>query len=984
MKKIAKIFGVIIVLVLLAMIIVPYFFKDKLIGLIQDEANKQLNATLYFEDADLTFFAHFPNLTLKIENLTLTGQEEFEDIQLVSFQRFDLVVGLGKVIQGEMPDIKKVYLDQPVVNALVLSNGKVNWDIVKESESPEESTDIVAADKTTEADDFNLALNYYEIKNAMIIYEDREGKMLLVIKGLDHSGGGNLGASGLSLITKTTLSHLLVEMEGEKYMDGLSLKADLDFNVDIESMRFDLTRSDIRLHTLALLAEGYFAMPADDIEMDIRFKSPASGLKQLLALAPESYTGDLEAYEFSGDVGFSGWIKGVYNDNQMPLFGIDINVSDGAFHYAELPESVTDIQIETHIELKDSKELNSLVVDVNPFNLKLGQNPVEATFNLINPMTTMDVNSYLKARIDLASLKKVMPLEAEDQLKGIIQGDLSFSGSLSDAESENYEKLKADGFMAVKDILYKAPNLSKSVVIDSSRLEFNLDKATLKYFHATIGESDFELRGQLTDFIPYALSDQTLNGRLNYHSNHLNLDEIMVLYLTEEHDDGDEKGGETIDSPVASKPTTGADTKEQETKVDETTSKDSEPSSDTTVEVRPQISKETNPEEELLIPKNIDFVLTASVDNIIYEKVILTDFKGNMKIKDGVVRLENCMAKTLGGQAVINGSFLELKPGTSLVDFDFKLKNMEISETAEKVEMVRTYAPIAMYTKGHFSTQMTFKSHLDNEFNPIYNTVYSKGILRTDKVHIEGYKPLDKLASVTKTSDIIHQTFDNLNIEYEIIDGKAFIKPFDFKVDQLTGNTFGSIDLDQNLDFLIHMSIPTAAMGDEANQLMGQFAGALAGYGVNVDVPKTIEMDVEVTGKSDNPKFKPSVSGVSSEEVKDVVKEKVKEEFDKAKEDATKRAKEEADKIMKDAQKKADKLMAEARKNGKMIKDEAYKQADDLVKNAGDPFSKMGAEVAAKELKKQADKQVDNLLNEAQKQADKILSDAQKQADRIK
>jgi vacuolar-type H+-ATPase subunit H len=387
---------------------------------------------------------------------------------------------------------------------------------------------------------------------------------------------------------------------------------------------------------------------------------------------------------------------------------------------------------------------------------------------------------------------------------------------------------------------------------------------------------------------------------------------------------------------------------------------------------------------EKLLPENINFVIRATVSKMLYDNIDMKNFKGLLRLKKGKLNLENCKLNTLGGSVVLNGEFYEIEKGKSNAAFDFKMNNLNIKQTASKIEMVEKYAPMALYTKGTYSTEFTFRSELDKELQPIYNTVYSKGRLRTHKVKIDGYKPLDSFAEITKTGDILHQQFEDANIDYEIIDGKAFIKPFDFKIDKISGNSFGTIDLEQNLDFLVHLKIPTEMLGEDANDLMGQVAGSLAGFGIKVDVPEFIEMDIEITGKADNPKFKPSITGLSGDDVKEQVKEKLKEEFDNAKEEAKKRAKEEADKIIADAQKEANNLMREAKKQGEALKKEVYKQADDLVENASGFLEKTGAELASKELKKQADQQVDNLLKEAQKQADQINGDARKEAAKIK
>ena len=949
MKKALKIFGGLIVLVFILMLVLPYFYKDKLVELVKTEANKNLNATLDFDDVDLTFFAHFPQLTLKIEDLTLTGQGEFEGVQLVSFNSFNLVLGLSKVLAGEkIPDINKIFIDSPKVTALVLKSGKVNWDIVKTKGSKQDS--LTPSEDSDVGVDFNILLKYYEIKDAEISYIDETSKTILTIEGLDHSGSGNFGASNFGLATKTHIDKITYQMETTKYIDNSTFNAEINFDVDLDAMRFDITNGDIQLNKFALKTSGFIEMAGDDMKVDINFTSPSTELKQLMALVPKKFTGDLDEYKFTGNVAFNGWVKGVLNENEIPLFGMHLSVDNGSFHYADLPKTAEKIEIKVDIELKNSKDLNSLVVDVNQFNMDLGGNPINASLNLINPMTSMDVKSNVKAVIDLASLKDVMPIEKEDELNGKIESDLNFEGSLEAAGNEEYDKLKANGFVKMQDFTYRSSAFNQPVLINNTELIFDMDKAELKSLEVKIGKSDFSATGQLTDFLPYALMNKELKGALNYHSDYLDLDELIAFAMTEDEEEKDENKSKDEQS---------------EAKADKT-------------------KEQSDQKEEKLIPENVSFILKASIDKLKYDDIDIKDFNGVIRLKKGKLKLENCRLNTLGGSVVANGSFDEIKKGESKVAFNFRMKNLSIKQSADKIEMVKKYAPMAKYTKGTFTTNLVFRSTLDKALDPVLNTVYSKGKLLTHNVQIEGYKPLNTFAEVTKTKDIVLQKFDDLIINYEIIDGKAFIKPFNFKIDKLTGNSFGSVDLEQNLDFLVHLKIPTEMLGDDANQLMGQLAGALADYGVQMDVPEFIEMDVAITGKTDNPKFKPSIAGISSDNAKEIIKEKAKEEFDKAKAEAKKRAKAEADKIIADAQKEADKLMREARKQGAALKKEGYKQADDLVESASGFLEKTAAEIAAKEAKKQVDKQVDNLIKEAQKQADKIMDDARKQAARIK
>ena len=73
MKKVVKISATIIVIFIVLLLVLPFAFKDKIIGIVKDEANKMLNAKLEFEDLDISFFSHFPKASIALEKLSISG-----------------------------------------------------------------------------------------------------------------------------------------------------------------------------------------------------------------------------------------------------------------------------------------------------------------------------------------------------------------------------------------------------------------------------------------------------------------------------------------------------------------------------------------------------------------------------------------------------------------------------------------------------------------------------------------------------------------------------------------------------------------------------------------------------------------------------------------------------------------------------------------------------------------------------------------------
>ena len=83
MKKIVVIIAVIIILIFGALIAIPVFFKPALLEVTRNTLNRDLKAEIYFDDLNVSFFRHFPKISLELRNLTVIGKEEFANDTLL-------------------------------------------------------------------------------------------------------------------------------------------------------------------------------------------------------------------------------------------------------------------------------------------------------------------------------------------------------------------------------------------------------------------------------------------------------------------------------------------------------------------------------------------------------------------------------------------------------------------------------------------------------------------------------------------------------------------------------------------------------------------------------------------------------------------------------------------------------------------------------------------------------------------------------------
>jgi len=280
--KLLKWTGILVFFVIIALIAIPYFFKDELKELVIDEVNKTLNAELALDDFDLTFFSTFPNMTVELIGVKLQGVDKFKNVTLAEIKLLQAKVGFWSVIGGDKVEIDEIHVVEPKFDVRVLQDGAANYDIVKTEE------ELAEENETTEESSFELALNEYSITDGMITYSDKSGNMSAKIVNLNHTGSGDMTADIIDFKTTTSMDKLTYEMGGASYLS--EVKTDLIVNLLMEfsenTSKFILQENSIQLNAFKFSIDGFYQMLEKHDEIDMKINADRTTFKDLLSLIP--------------------------------------------------------------------------------------------------------------------------------------------------------------------------------------------------------------------------------------------------------------------------------------------------------------------------------------------------------------------------------------------------------------------------------------------------------------------------------------------------------------------------------------------------------------------------------------------------------------------------------------------------------------------------------------------------------------------------
>ena len=930
-KRILLVIGILVALLLVAAVLIPILFKDKIEAAVKQQVNESVNATVEWGDWDIGILRSFPNASVSVDNVRVCNNAPFEGICLADIGEVRVTIGLMSLF-GDQVKIQNVALDKPFIHVKVLKDGHANWDIAKS-----DSTNAELPEDTT-ATAFNVALKKYSITNGRVIYDDETYPMLMDLRGLDHHGSGDFTQDLFTLKTKTLADSVTVVYDGVKYLKNVKADITADLDMDMPNMKFTFKDNDIKVNQLELGLDGWVAMPTDDIDMDLKWNMKKNNIGALLSLIPAEFASDMKGVDMTGKASFNGYVKGTYNETTMPGFGVNINVDNGRFKYPDLPASVDGIFVDCNIQSPQGKDLDGMVVDLKRFAMQMAGNPVEARMHLTTPISDPNVDAALKADLDLASVKKVVPLPKGNDLSGKVSADVQMAGRMSDVEAGRYEKFKAQGQLALSGMQYKSDSLPYGVGINKLIFDFSPRFLALTSFDGNVGKSDIQATGRMDNYLQWWLKDSTLTGNFNVASNTFDLNELM--------------------GPA-----------------DATANTEAAPADTTAMSV-------------IEVPKNINFIMTAAMKKVLYDKMELTNAKGGLHVHHQRVDLNGLGFNLFDGKVGMDGSYSTEDMAHPAFDMDLAVTDVDVKQLVDNMEMIQKMAPIAKSCIGRVTTTLKLDGELDQQMSPVMASLAGRGQLKTKNISIEGFKPLVELSNVLKMPQLSKVKFEDLDFSYEIQDGKMITKPFDVKIDKIKANVSGSTAFaDQAIDYTMKAKVPTTMFGADAGQLVSGLLGQLnQTLGTEAKLPAELDLTAKITGTVEKPVVKPVFGGGGSnlkETVKEEVKQQLNQQIDKAKTDAVAKAREEAAKLVAQAQKQADDIKAKARTEAAQVKAQAYKAADDLVAGTSNPLAKAGAKIAADKAKKAADDQERKFIAEADKRADGLVDAAGKQGDAL-
>lgn len=776
-KKTMKIAGITLGVILLLLLILPFAFQGKLAKLVKEEGNKMLNAQFDFRTLNISLLRNFPSASVSLEDFWLKGTGSFENDTLIQAGELTAAVNLFSLFGDGGYDISRIIVKDTRVHAIVLEDGRPNWDVMKPSpdaETPEDET----AQET-----FRIKLQKLSVDNLSVVYDDRQGGVFADLSRLEADCSGDFGSDRTVVDLKMETPSLTCRTGGIPLLNKVSLEADMDVDADLAGGKFTLRENMLRLNAIQLNLDGWLAQTKQGMDMDLRLNTNEVGFKELLSLIPAIYAKDFQDLKTDGKVTLNAFARGSMEGNtKVPQFEVNLDVKDAMFRYPSLPAGVEKINISALVR-NAGGPLDATEISVAPFDFVLAGNPFSLNATVKTPVSDPDFHLTARGKLDLGKVKEVYPLD-DMQLNGLVQADLELGGRLSMVEKEQFEQMQAKGSLRLNQMKLVLKDMPP-VDIQQSVFTFSPRYLQLSETTVNIGKNDLTLDSRFENYLGYALKGSTLKGTLNVSSNHLNLNDFM--------------------------------------------------SADTTAAVA-EVPADTAAMGVIRVPENIDFQMQAAFRELLFDKMTLTDGKGTLLVRNGTVDMRNLSFNTMGGSVTMNGAYAAPQKKQPELNAAFDMRNISFAQAYQDLGLVQQLAPIFAGLKGNFSGNLQIDTPLDATMSPVMSAVQGKGALSTKDLSLSGVKFIDQVADIVKKPSLKEIKVKDLNIDFEIKDGRVTTKPFDLKLGDYNMNLSGSTGLDQTIDYTGKITMPAGGIASKLGTVDMTIGGTFTSPKVGIDM----------------------------------------------------------------------------------------------------------------------------------------------------
>ncbi|NJL14628.1 MAG: hypothetical protein HC913_17575 [Microscillaceae bacterium] len=755
LRRILIFFGIMAGVLLLLSIVLTYTYRQDAARQAKQYLEKILASRLTFASARLNYISKPGELTLSLREVQLRTPEG--TIWLKAAQlRFG--IQLYPLLRGQYV-LNTCYLEEAEINLEIDAQGKNNFDQLH--------PDFAAVVGLK----FKNQLQGLTFKNVRFRYQNQvsQENYSVLISTLKAEAPNRDWAK--SSQWEAQLTDIILESAKKIYWQEkkASFKATLAYEAQRRSIR--ISPATFRLKETDFDLAGQYRLQSFEVhEIALRFGGKDQDLGPLLALLPEYYYREGQAFQVYGPLRFQGRWEGLWTRRQLPNFSLDFeaqNISLNSRH--NVRRSIEQLSFRGNFNNGEQNGLRTASLRIENLQGILAQRRFKADFyltNLQNPYLAFN----LEAGIDLAYLHEFYPLRVFKKIKGLLGIKLNFDGEwqeLMTDKSPEEKKITALGQIELAEVSAQAIEGGLDFENLSARLSLLNNTSTIQNLSGQAGNSDFQIQGQFQNLLAYFIFPQQilkLSGDLQ--ARRIDLDALLQKNRPE-----------------------------------------------------PALSNPADPGSAYYfqLPEDWETHLNCQVDSLRFRKFVATKLRGNLVLKEKVLRTGNLSFNSAEGDWSLLAILNAQKDDFVRLDGRVLLQNAAVNQVLTSFENFSQTFVEAQNLKGLLQADVKFGFVFDRFLRLLGPTLVADIDCKVQNGQWQNWVLLQDVARKIQADELRNLAFEEMRNILQIRNQTLFIAETEIKGKRPLLSLIGRTTYDKGLDYTLKIPLRQALANPKAS-----------------------------------------------------------------------------------------------------------------------------------------------------------------------
>ena len=756
-KTTLKILSGIIALVIVAFIAIfvyVIFNKQKVLGLITTELNKNLNGTLTIGSLDPTFFKGFPGVSVGLKNVVIKDKLwATHHHTLLDAKNLYVSVDASALLKGTV-SINKIEISNANIDLFTDSSGYSNTAVFKGKPKDDNKPGGDKGSSSTQ-------IKRFELNNVNFVVDDRKAFKLFKFEVQDVNGKMDYPSTGwkADINLKTLVKSFSFNTKKGSFLKDRLLSGPFDISYDAKNKLIVVAPNKLNIGDDTFTIGGKFNLAKENVDFELNVADDNILWKSASNLLAANITKSLNMFNLDKPIAVTADIAGSFGGGDPSIY-VTCKVQNNTLttRAGTIDNcSFNGVFSNHYIKGKGLNDENS-VIKLYHFTGNYKQLPFTVDTAFVNNLSTPVATGVFKSRFDVEKLNSVIGEQSLKFTKGTADITMAYKADLV-----NYELNKPllDGVVNIKnaDVSYLPRNLHfKNTGI---ALRFYKDDLYMNNIRLQTGNSVVNMEGKISNFLNlYYTAPEKILIVWQITSPQLHIAEFLGF----------------LNARQGEAPTKGKGSK-------------------------------TNLNNQLnTVFDKGTAELHLRVAKVYYKKFLATDATADLLLANNSIKVQNVSVKNAGGSLKLAGNIVQAGSVNTFL-LNTQIDNVNISNFFYAFNNFGLQSFTSENLKGFLSAQAHLTGSINGAGNVVSRSINGVTTFELKKGALINFKPITSVGKFAfPFRNLNNITFSNLDGRFDINGDKITISPMQINSSVLNMDVAGVYSLSKGTN--IALDIP--------------------------------------------------------------------------------------------------------------------------------------------------------------------------------